>query len=100
MITTLKRLKNLSSDSDAFSEKELIVISLILKRESVTIEDLTKDFYRDNYDKSFNGNNIIAGVVRRIAEKCEFYNLTWTVDGTGKGRRGRTVWITQRKKNG
>lgn len=82
------------NDNNLFGENEMKVIEILDKYESLTIKELTKLFYKD--DRPYRANNRVAGFVRQIAEKCEFFDLDWTIKGKGGGRAGRTVWIEEK----
>ena len=73
-----------------FSNHEKAVIK-ILGRKEMTIANIAQVFYKDEL-RPLNGENYIAGVVRRIKNKCEYNELPWTIMGIGSGRAGRTVW--------
>lgn len=79
-----------------FSEHEKLVIDIIGRRK-MTIADITSEFYKQTQDdEPFEPNNHIAGVIRRIVKKCEHHKMTWTLEGEGTGRGGRTVWRAPR----
>lgn len=80
-----------------FSKSENRVIG-ILNSHVMSIADITNQFYHD--EKPFNANNRVAAILRRIQAKCEHYNLSWTIDGRGAGRRGKDVWITTKTHQG
>lgn len=84
-----------------FSSLETEVIKRIGKKR-MTITDLSRTFIKTPHDRVdvFELNNSLAGVVRRIARKCEFYKLDWTIKGTGRGRAGKTIWITKGETSG
>jgi len=73
-----------------FSNHEKAVIK-ILGRKEMSIANISQVFYKDEV-RPLNGENYIAGVVRRIESKCEYNGLDWTIMGMGSGRAGRTVW--------
>lgn len=79
---------------DQFSKAEIKVLQ-ILGDKKMTISEITNKFYGE---APFDANNIIAGVVRRIVGKCDYYDLDFTLKGEGSGRHGKTVWREQRKK--
>ena len=74
-----------------FSETEKELIKL-LSNERVTIHDLSLGLYGVS---EMEGQNKTAGVIRRVARKCAYYKLDWTISGEGVGRTGRTVWKTK-----
>jgi hypothetical protein len=84
-----------------FSTLENEIIKRIGKKR-VTITDLSRTFITKPHDgvEIFEINNSIAGVIRRVIRKCNHYGLDWTIDGTGRGRAGKTVWITKGVKRG
>lgn len=73
-----------------FSETETEVIKL-LGFKTLSIKELTKEFYKTKH-KPISGNNYIAGVVKRINAKCNYHRLAWFINGSGAGRAGKTVW--------
>ena len=73
-----------------FSNHEKTVLGIMGKKE-MTITNISQVFYEDAV-RPLNGENYIAGVIRRIKDKCEYNELTWTIMGIGAGRGGRTVW--------
>ena len=77
-----------------FSNHERKVVKILGTRE-MTVSNVTKVFY-DERKMPLQGDNYIAGVIRNVTKKCEFYNLDWTINGDGAGRAGRTVWKTKR----
>lgn len=70
-----------------FSATEQRVLQ-ILGRKKMTILEITEELKLDNLD----GNNRVATCIRRINRKCEYYKLTWHLEGEGTGRHGRKVW--------
>lgn len=56
----------------------------------MTIAQITGEYFPvgEGFDRGIRVSNII----RRIKSKCHHYELDWTIDGTGGGRGGRTVW--------
>ena len=60
----------------------------------MTISNISQVFYKDE-TRPLNGENYVASVIRRIAKKCEHYDLDWTIEGVGAGRAGKTVWVEQ-----
>ncbi len=77
-----------------FSASEETVIEII-GRKKKTIAQITKEYFGDPTEL-MDPNNYIAAVVRRVARKCDFHSLPWTLEGAGRGRRGRTVWRAPR----
>jgi hypothetical protein len=63
----------------------------ILGRRKMTISELTEEFYSE-ISRPINGNNSVAQIVRKINEKCDFWDLKFKLNGEGTGRGGRTVW--------
>ena len=78
------------SKNSFFSSTELKIIKIIGRRKR-TIADITFEFYKGG-TIPFAAGNSIALTVRRIKNKCKYYDLNWTIDGVGGGRAGRTVW--------
>ena len=62
----------------------------IIGRRKMKIGAVTEAFYDGIIPPG--GQNRIAGVIRSINIKSDYYNLNWKVDGEGAGRNGRTVW--------
>jgi len=77
-----------------FSEQEREIIDLINEYEWITISDLVEAYF--GKEKPLDPNNKIAQTIRRIRNKCEYYKLDWTIEGSGAGRGGRTVWVEKR----
>jgi hypothetical protein len=75
-----------------FSKNEWKIIKLIAGKR-ITIRKLTDKFYGKK--QPIDGNNRVAGFVRRISSKCKHNKLGWVIDGEGMGRGGRTVWRTK-----
>lgn len=75
-----------------FSPIESKVLKLLEKSKKTTIIKLTEKFYKDQ-KKPLNGSNVIGGALRNINRKVEFHKLKWFINGSGLGRKGRTVWI-------
>lgn len=80
---------------EMFSPTEKTVIDIIGRRK-ITLAELTEELARVSQHESFDLNNYVAGVVRRIVKKCDHYKLNWTIEGQGSGRGGRTVWKEKR----
>jgi hypothetical protein len=78
-----------------FSEMEKKVIEA-LGNKKLMIKDLTKLIYPKN--PPFNAGNSIAGIVRRIRNKCIHNNLDWSIASTGGGRGGVMVQKTKGEK--
>lgn len=74
-----------------FSEHEKIIIKIV-GRKKLSIENVTKTFFKTHHDYPLDANNYVAGVIRRIVRKCEHYKLPWSITGEGAGKHGRTVW--------
>lgn len=81
-----------------FSDTENQIIEIIKKHKTVTIAEITKEYYAKRTDKPkpFQANNWIAFLVRQIEGKCKHNSLTWTIGSEGLGRGGKTVWIKKR----
>jgi len=79
-----------------FSPAEKLVLE-ILGRRKMTIASITEEYCNTLQKDLMMPNNYIAAVIRRIALKCEHYNLNWTLTGQGSGRGGRTVWREPRE---
>lgn len=79
-----------------FSDTENQIIEIIKKHKKVSIAKITTEYYKKRSDKPYNAGNWIAFLVRQIAGKCKHNGLTWTIEGEGTGRHGRTVWIKKR----
>lgn len=79
-----------------FSDTENQLIEIIKKRKKISIIELTDEYYKKRSERPFNANNFIAFLVRQITAKCKYNGLSWTIDGEGSGRHGRTVWIKKR----
>lgn len=79
-----------------FSDTENKLIKIMKHERKYRLSDLSDKFFGD--DKPLYEAIRIGNLVRGIAKKCEFYNLTWTIEGEGGGRGGRTVWVTKRKR--
>lgn len=74
---------------ELFSAREQKILAIIGKKK-VTIAHITmKLFGKDQVP--WMANNV-AGAVRRIAMKCQYHDVDWTLEGEGIGRLGRTVW--------
>lgn len=71
-----------------FSRHENDIIKII-GRKKKTINEITAEFFKED---TLEGNNYVAGVVRRVVRKCEHYKLPWSITGEGAGKHGRTVW--------
>lgn len=80
-----------------FSQMEKQVLK-ILGRRKLTIAELV-DRYLDEHETihSVDPQNYFATIVRRITKKCEYHKLSFTIEGKGGGRHGRTVWRTPQK---
>jgi hypothetical protein len=78
-----------------FSEMEQRVIKA-LGNKKLMIKDLTKLIYPDT--QPFNAGNSVAGIVRRIRNKCIHNKLDWSITSTGGGRGGVTVQKTKGEK--
>lgn len=72
-----------------FSKNEKILIK-VLGRKKMSIRQLTDKVYGDDWP--MDANNRVAAMVRRIKTKCEHLKLCWSIDSTGGGRAGKTVW--------
>jgi hypothetical protein len=64
---------------------------------AITISALVKKLYWYSNDRPLNPNNTVAGSVRRINKKCQHHKLTWYLNGSGRGRQGKTIWKDKRK---
>ncbi len=76
-----------------FSPHEKDILKII-GRKKLTIGQVTSEFFKE---ETFEGNNYVAAIIRRIVRKCEHHQLTWTLKGQGAGRSGRTVWREKRE---
>lgn len=79
-----------------FSEAEEKVLEIIGNKK-IAIVKITEKFYGDSFEDTFEPNNYVAAIVRRISKKCAFHKLGWTIDGEGWGRHGRKVWVARLK---
>ena len=67
----------------------------VLGDRKFTIAQLTVRMYA--YHGRDVDNNYVAAVIRRIVRKCKDTDTSWTITGEGRGRGGRTVWVTKSK---
>ena len=79
--------------TELFSSTELKVLKVLSTRK-MTIEKITKQVYKNDKKLPMNAHIVIAGLVRRINKKCEFYDLKWKLEGEGLGRTGKTFWLS------
>jgi len=79
-----------------FSPMEVRVIEKITAK-PISIADLTDIIYPK--DKPLEAGNYIAGVVRRIRNKCIHNKLSWSIESKGGGRGGVMVYKVQGEKN-
>lgn len=79
---------------DFFSPSEHRVLHIIGRRK-MKIEEVAERYFGEDYTDT-DDQNYIAGVVRRIARKCDRHKAKWTLLGEGAGRSGRKVWKGKR----
>lgn len=72
-----------------FSPTETKVLQA-LGRKKMTITEIVVEVFGKK--PPMDGNNAIAGAIRRINLKCDSKGLPWRLNGQGAGRAGRTVW--------
>lgn len=77
-----------------FSEHERMILKIVGRRK-MTVQEISEEFYNSR-NLPLEGRNYVAQVIRRIARKCELMKSTWTLEGKGSGRHGRTVWRSKR----
>lgn len=82
-------------EKDLFSPTEQEVIKKIGKK-PITISKLSEKVYFDADRMPLNPRNTVAGIVRRINDKCEYHKLPWFINGSGLGRGGKEVWKDKR----
>lgn len=89
-------MKKDTSDIFSVSEKDVLEI---LGKKTMTITEIADKFYTRNSlgaDEPIDANNRVAGIVRRINDKCEYHKLPWFLNSMGLGRAGKTVWKDKR----
>lgn len=74
-----------------FSETEEKILK-ILGNKKMSITEVAEKFFKTS-PPTLNPNATISGTVIHINKKCKFHKLTWTIDGEGMGRKGKTIWI-------
>lgn len=76
-----------------FSKTEQEILDVIGKRK-LTIKEITDKHF--GTDQPLEAGNRIAGVVRRIKRKCEYYeDIGWTIRDESEGKE-KLVWVEKK----
>jgi len=74
-----------------FSPTEEKILKL-LGNKKLPITELAEKYFK-GAKKPINPNNTVSCAIVRINRKCKYYKLDWSVEGSGLGRHGKTVWL-------
>lgn len=82
-------------DLQKFSPTEKKVLN-ILRRNSkkLSITEVAEKYFA-NEEEPIDPNAVISGAILNINKKCAFNKLSWSINGKGLGRGGKTVWIEE-----
>lgn len=80
-----------------FSPTEEKVLKILRKaHKRLTITEVTEKYFASE-KKPIDPNAVISGAILNINKKCAFNKLSWSINGEGLGRGGKTVWIEDGK---
>lgn len=79
-----------------FSEMEKKIIKILNRfNEGLLTSKLASRVYKTvaEDEMPLNANNSVTTSIRQINKKCKRHKLDWFINGEGRGRQGKTVWI-------
>lgn len=85
------------NDLKKFSPTEKKVLKILNKTsKKLSITEITEKYFIGE-KKPIDPNAVISGAILNINKKCAFNKLSWSINGEGLGRGGKTVWIEEVK---